>query len=56
MGWFADKYGEDAQPKMSIDTYEKLFDKFGAEAADETLADVQDDKIKEETILKYLGD
>lgn len=54
MGWFADKYGEDTHPKMSIDTYDKLLDKFGEEAANETLADVQDGKIKEETLLKYL--
>ena len=33
MGWFADKYGEDTRPKMSIDTYDKLYTKFGEEAA-----------------------
>lgn len=56
MGWFADKYGKDTRPKMSIDTYATLLDKFGEEAANETLADVQDGKIREETILKYLDD
>ena len=51
---------------MSIDTYDKLLDMFGEEAANDTLADVQetsipyirmgqpDGKISEETLLKYL--
>jgi len=56
MGWFADKYGKDTSPKMSIDTYDKLYTKFGADAADETLQDVQDGKISENTLLKYLDD
>lgn len=56
MGWFADRYGKDEHPKMTIDTYDKLCDMFGEEAANDTLADVQDGKIKEETILKYLDD
>ena len=56
MGWFADRYGEDTHPKMSIDTYDKLLDMFGEEAANDTLADVQDGKISEETLLKYLDD
>ena len=56
MGWFADRYGKNTRPKMSIDTYDKLYTKFGPDAADETLADVQDEKISEETILKYLDD
>lgn len=56
MGWFAERYGEDEHPKMTIDTYDKLCDMFGEEAANDTLADVQDGKIKEETILKYLDD
>lgn len=54
MGWFADKYGKDIRPKMSIDIYDKLYTKFGEEAANDTLADVQDGKIKEEILLKYL--
>lgn len=54
MGWFADRYGEDTRPKMSIDTYDKLLNMFGEEAANDTLADVQDGKISEETLLKYL--
>ena len=56
MGWFADKYGKNTRPKMSIDTYDKLYTKFGADAADATLADVQDGKISEKTLLKYLDD
>lgn len=56
MEWFADRYGKDTRPKMSIDTYDKLYTKFGADAADETLADVQDGKISEETLIKYLND
>lgn len=51
---FEDKYGKDTCPKMSINTYDKLYTKFGANAADETLADVQDDKISEKTLLKRL--
>lgn len=54
MGWFADRYGENVHPKMSIDTYDKLYTKFGEEAANETLADVQDGKISEEILIKYL--
>ncbi|MGN0735350.1 MAG: hypothetical protein ACI4LP_05955 [Anaerovoracaceae bacterium] len=56
MGWFADKYGEDEHPKMSIDLFAKLYDMFGQEAAEDTLDDVQQGKIKEETIWKYLDD
>ena len=56
MGWFADRYGKNTHPKMSIDTYDKLYTKFGADAADQTLADVQDGKISEKTLLKYLDD
>lgn len=55
MGWFADKYGENTSPKMSIDTYDKLYTKFGVDAANETLSDVQDGKISEETLKKYLN-
>lgn len=56
MGWFADKYGKNTRPKMSIDTYDKLLTKFGEKAANDTLCDVQDGKIKESTLIKYLGD
>ena len=45
MGWFSDKYGEDEHPKMSIDL-------FGEDVAIDTFDDVQQGKIKEETILK----
>lgn len=54
MGWFEDRYGKDTEPKMSSETYDKLVDMFGEEAANDTLADVQDGKIREETIIKYL--
>ena len=54
MGWFADKYGKNVHPKMSIDTYDKLLDKFGEKAANETLVDVQEGRIREETLIKYL--
>lgn len=54
MGWFHDKYGKDAHPKMPIDLYSEIYDKFGRKAADETLADVQDGKISVETLKKYL--
>lgn len=56
MGWFADKYGKNTRPKMSIDTYDTLLTKFGEKAANETLCDVQDGKIKEPTLIKYLGE
>ena len=56
MGWFADKYGEDEHPKMSIDLFDKLYMMFGQKAAEETLDDVQQGKIEEETIWKYLSD
>lgn len=56
MGWFADKYGEDVHPKMSIDLFDKLIDMFGEEAAKDTLVDVQEGRVREETLWKYLGD
>lgn len=56
MGWFADKYGKNTRPKMSIDTYDTLLTKFGEKAANDTLCDVQDGKIKESTLIKYLGE
>ena len=54
MGRFADKYGKDTRPKMSIDTYDKLYTKFGEKAANDTLADVQDGKISAYILKKYL--
>ena len=54
MGWFADKYGEDEHPKMSIDMFDKLLDMFGEEAARDTLVDVQEERVREETLWKYL--
>ena len=55
MGWFSDRYGEDEHPILSIDTYSQLLDEFGEEAANQTLADVQDGKISEATLVKYLS-
>lgn len=54
MGWFADKYGKNIRPKMSIDTYDTLYTLFGEKGANDTLCDVQDGKISEEIIKKYL--
>lgn len=54
MGWFKDKYGDDASPKLPIDTYSYLYDEFGEKAANETLQDVQDGKISVKTLEKYL--
>lgn len=56
MGWFADKYGEDVHPILPIDLYCELYDKFGEEAANQTVADVQDGKISVRTLEKYLFD
>lgn len=39
MGWFADKYGKDTHPKMSIDTYDDLLTKYGEKYANEFLDD-----------------
>ena len=50
MGWFKDKYGENAHPKMSIDTYDALLTKFGAKYANEFLEDVQDGVYTEKQI------
>lgn len=49
MEWFVDKYGKDIYPKMSINIYDKLYTKFGTDIANETLADIQDEKMSEET-------
>ena len=38
-GWFADKYGKDTHPKMSIDTYDDLLTKYGEKYANEFLDD-----------------
>ena len=54
MGWFSKKYGEDAHPELAIETYSKLYDDFGEEAANQTLADVQDGRISVNTLEKYL--
>lgn len=50
MGWFADKYGKDTRPKMSIDTYDDLLVKFGEKYANEFLEDVQDGIYSEKQI------
>lgn len=54
MGWFCDRYGEGEHPILPIDDYCELLDRFGEEAANETLADVQDGKISVKTLHKYL--
>lgn len=54
MGWFSDKYGEDAHPDLPIDDYIYIEDNFGEQAAIDTLCDVQDGKISVETLEKYL--
>ena len=56
MGWFHDKYGKDAHPIMTIDDYSKVYDKYGEEAANQTLEDIQDGRISVETFRKYWGD
>lgn len=56
MGWFSDRYGENEHPILPIDDYSELYDRFGEEAANETLADVQDGKISVKTLEKYLYD
>ncbi|MDM8289238.1 hypothetical protein QUW41_07960 [Slackia piriformis] len=40
--------------KLDATTYSKLYDDFGQEAADETLADVNAGRISAETLEKYL--
>ena len=54
MGWFHDKYGEDAHPVMPIKMYGDLYDEFGEEAANDTLCDVQDGKVSVSLLEKYL--
>lgn len=54
MGWFKDKYGDDAHPILPAEEYSKLYDEFGETAANETLQDVQDGKISVDTLKKYL--
>lgn len=50
MGWFADKYGKNTHPKMSFDTYDDLYTKFGEKQANEFLEDVQDGIYSEKQI------
>ena len=40
--------------KLDATTYSKLYDDFGPEAAAETLADVNEGRIRAETLEKYL--
>ena len=49
-GGFANKYSKDTPPKMSIDTYSDLADKFGDDYATELLEDVQDGIYTEKQI------
>lgn len=50
MGWFADKYGKDKQPKMSINTYDALLIEFGEKHANEFLENVEDGIYTEKQI------
>ncbi len=43
-----------AKNKLDAITFCKIFDMFGEDAAKETLQDVNDGKIRAETIEKYL--
>ena len=54
MGWFKDKYGENANPKLPAKDYSRLYDKFGEKAANDTLQDVQEGRISVETLEKYM--
>jgi adenylate kinase len=54
MGWFKDKYGDDAHPILPAEDYSRIYDEFGKKAANETLQDVQDGKISVKTLEKYL--
>ena len=54
MGWFKDKYGDDAHPILPVEDYSRIYDEFGEEAANDTLQDVQDGKISVKTLEKYL--
>ncbi len=56
MGWFHDKYGEDAYPIMPVEDYTKVYDAFGEEAANQTLEDIQEGRISVETFEKYWKD
>ncbi len=40
--------------KLDIINFSRIFDLFGEDAAKETLQDVNDGKIREETLEKYL--
>lgn len=50
MGWFADKYGKNTRPKMSIETYCDLADKFGDDYATELLDSVQEGTYTEKQL------
>jgi len=41
-------------PILPAEDYSYIYDKFGADAADETLDDVQEGKISVKTLEKYL--
>ena len=36
MGWFKDKYGDDAHPILPAEDYSRIYDEFGKKAANET--------------------
>ena len=54
MGWFKDKYGENAHPILPAKLFSEIYDRFGEQAAKDTLSDVQEGKISVETLEKYL--
>lgn len=54
MGWFKDKYGEDSHPILPAKMFSDIYDRFGEQAAKDTLCDVQDGKISVKTLEKYL--
>lgn len=54
MGWFKEKYPDADHPKMPIKDFTNILDRFGEEAAIQTLCDVQDDKVSLEVLEKYL--
>ena len=53
MGWFKEKYGENATPKIPIRLFLDIADKFGEQAAIDTSCDIQEGRVRVETIEKY---
>lgn len=57
MGWFADKYGEEARPVMPIEVFEDLFYKLDQdeEAIKRVVSDVQDGRRTVEEVQRTLN-